>query len=105
MVPIAKPSKRSLTQALRQVVERGFGLEGLQPSLVARNPDLPAAFLDPRLIPIVDKIALELVEMDVFRTMAGAKSAIMGMDRNGARTMWTPFIFDPENQLNKNILS
>ena len=52
MVPIAKPSKRSLTQALRKVVERGFGLEGLQPSLAALNPDLPKACLDPRLIPI-----------------------------------------------------
>ena len=46
MVPIAKPSERLLTQALRQVVERGFGVEGLQPSLAARNSDLPEAHPD-----------------------------------------------------------
>ena len=49
---IAQPSDRSLTQALRQVVERGIGLEDLQPSLAERNPGLPVACLDPRLIPI-----------------------------------------------------
>ena len=52
MVLIAKPSELSLTQALRQVVEKGFGLEGLQPSLAERNPGLPVDCLDPRLIPI-----------------------------------------------------
>ena len=52
MVLIAQPSERSLTQALRQVVERGFGLEDLHPALVERNPGLPVDCLDPRLIPI-----------------------------------------------------
>ena len=52
MVPIAQPSDRTLTQALRQVVEQGFGLEGLQAILAERNPGLPEACLDPRLIPI-----------------------------------------------------
>ena len=52
MVPSQRRSDRSLTQALRQVVEQGFGLESLQPKLAERNPGLPVAFLDPRLIPI-----------------------------------------------------
>ena len=52
MVSSQSLSDRSLTQALRQVVERGFGLEDLQPALAERNPGLPVACLDPRLIPI-----------------------------------------------------
>ena len=52
MVSSQRRSDRSLTQALRQVVEQGFGLESLQPKLAERNPGLPVAFLDPRLIPI-----------------------------------------------------
>jgi O-antigen biosynthesis protein len=52
MVSLAKHSDRVLTQALRQIVERGFGLEGLQLTLAERNPGLPKAFLDPRLVPI-----------------------------------------------------
>ena len=52
MVPSQRGSERSLTQALRQVVEQGFGLESLQPKLAERNPGLRVAFLDPRLIPI-----------------------------------------------------
>ena len=52
MVPSQSRSDRSLTQALQHIVERGIGLEGLQSTLVERNPGFPVAFLDPRLIPI-----------------------------------------------------
>ena len=51
-MPNQSRSDRLLTQALRQVVERGCGLEDLQPALTERNPGLPVAFLDPHLIPI-----------------------------------------------------
>ena len=52
MVPSQRLSDRSLTQALRQVVEHGFGLESLLPRLAERNPSMPVDCLDPRLIPI-----------------------------------------------------
>jgi GT2 family glycosyltransferase len=52
MVPSAGRSNRSLTQALRQIVEQRLPVDDLQANLAQRNPGFPIDCLDPRLIPI-----------------------------------------------------
>ena len=52
MVPSAGRSNRSLTRALRQIVEQRLPVDDLQANLAQRNPGFPIDCLDPRLIPI-----------------------------------------------------